>query len=354
MSNNHKLIRAKLIANPGSGTANNRGVLIEKVTRLLMELGIQVDVAIAKPKERAIPIAKKAVKDGYKLIIAMGGDDTVEAIIRGMAGSKARLGIIPVGTANNLAKSLGIPENPEEACSIIATRNVRKLDMGRVRVKGGKKLYFFELVIVGIGAAIYPDALHARKGRLASVKGLVQTILTHETRPRISVDMDGESSVRVETMLAIVSNVPLIGPNMLVDPDALMDDGLLDVSLYPNFSKAELLSYSTKVMNPDTAESMQDGKIQRYRAAKIMIKSSPRLDVMADGVMLGKGTVKIKVLPGALRLIAPQVGAGLEKSPEAAGADLPAPVAPASIPSNTTSAPKTTGGSNAQNHTVPE
>jgi diacylglycerol kinase (ATP) len=124
-------------------------------------------------------------------------------------------------------------------------------------------------------------------------------------------------------MLVIVSNVPLIGPNMLVDPHASMDDGLLDVMLYPGFTKAELLAYSTKVMNES---STQDGKIQRYRARRITIKSSPKQEVMADGVMLGKGKIKIKVLPGALRVIAPPVGTGLEKPSPAA--DLPAPVAP--------------------------
>ena len=74
-------------------------------------------------------------------------------------------------------------------------------------------------------------------------------------------------------------------------------------------------------------------KIQRYRARKLKITSSPKLEVMADGVMLGKGTVKIKVLPGALRVIAPEVGAGVEKPRLAADADLPAPVAPAAVSS---------------------
>lgn len=327
MSKKKKNARAILIANPGSGTSADRGKLIELVTRSLKDKGLKLKVVIAKPKERAIPIARQAVKDGYKLIIAMGGDDTVEAIIRGMAGSKTRLGMIPVGTANNLAKSLGIPEDAEEACALIASGKVRKLDMGQVKMRKGKKLPFFELVIVGIGAAIYPDALHVSKGKkaLTSLKGVVQTVLTHETKPKVTVVMDGESNVRVETMLAIVSNVPLIGPNMLVDPDASLEDGLLDVSLYPNFSKTELLAYSTRVMN---AEVTNDGKIQRYRAAKITIKSSPKLDVMADGVMLGKGKVKIKVLPGALRVIAPEVGTGVEKPPHEAGAELPTPVAP--------------------------
>lgn len=317
--------RAKLIANPGSGDASDRGVLIEQVTRTLMDLGVKLDVAIAKPKEMAIPIAKKAVKQGYKTIIAMGGDDTVEAIIRGIAGSKTHLGIIPVGTANDLAKGLGIPEDPQQACKLIADGNIRKLDLGRVKVKKGKKLHFFELVMVGIGAAIYPEALKVRKGRLADVKELVTKALSHETTPSITTVMDGDSKVKVKTMLAIVSNVPLIGPNMMVDPHISSDDGLFDISLYPNFSKTELITYFTKTMNE---HSVEDGKIQRYRAKNIKIKTSPKLDVMADGVMLGKGNVKIKMLHGALRMIAPEVGTGAEKPTVETGADLPAPVAP--------------------------
>ena len=326
MSKKSKKVHAKLIANPGSGNAADRGQLLEQVTRCLQEQGVKVDVAVAKPHEAALPIARRAVKEGYKIIIAMGGDDTVEAIIRGIAGSKARLGIIAAGTANDLAKSLGIPEDPLEACALIADGHFRKLDLGQVRVGQKKKLRFFELVTVGIGAAVYEDALHASKGRLSSLKGAVQTVLAHETKPKVTVIMDDDSSVTVETMLAIVSNVPLIGPNMLVAPDASPEDGLFDISLYPDFSKSEALAYFAKVMNE---RSTEDGKIQRYRARKLKIKASPKLEVLADGILLGKGTVRIKVLPGALRVIAPEVGSGMEKSPQATGADLPAPVAPA-------------------------
>jgi diacylglycerol kinase (ATP) len=327
MAKDKKIVKARLIANPGSGTSADRGKLIEKAARCLKDLGMEIDVAVAKPKEKAIPIARKAVKNGYKVIIAMGGDDTVEAVIRGIAGSKARLGIIPVGTANNLAKCLGIPEDVEQACALIAAGNVRRLDMGEVKLKKGKKLPFFELVCLGIGAAIYPDALRAskRKKLLPSLRGAIHKAITHDSKPKVTVKMDGDSNITIETMLAIVSNVPLIGPNMLVVPDASMEDGLFDISLYPNFTKAELLAYTTRTMG---ANPPQDGKIQRYRARKIQMKSTPKLEVMADGIMLGKGKFKIKVLPRALRVFAPEVGAGVEKPPEAAGADLPAPVSP--------------------------
>src|SRR5512133_2247964 len=134
MPKKSKAVRAKLIANPGSGNVSGRGKLLEQVTRYLKDMGVEVDVAVAKPKEEAIPIARRAVKDGYKVIIAMGGDDTIEAIIRGIAGTKAHLGMIPVGTANNLAKSLGIPEDPKQACALIASGAFRKLDLGQVKV----------------------------------------------------------------------------------------------------------------------------------------------------------------------------------------------------------------------------
>ena len=319
-----KIKQVKLIANPGSGDASDRGKLLEEVVLTLKGLGLKVDVAIAKPKEKTIPIAQKAIKQGYKSIIAMGGDDTIEAVIRGIAGSKVRLGMIPVGTANNLAKSLGIPEDVKAACALIASGKFRKLDLGLARIKG-KKIPFFELVMVGIGAAIYPEALRVSKGRLSKIKRLVEKTLQQKSTPKMTIKMDGESSIRLDSMLGIVSNVPLIGPNMLVDPDASLEDGLFDILIFPNMNKAQLIEYFAKTTNENSPE---DGKIQRYRARKMQIKSKPKLEVMADGVMLGKGKVKIKVLPGALRVYAPEVGAGMEKPPIEAGENLPAPVAP--------------------------
>src|SRR5512141_2267003 len=128
MSKKNKHVRAKLIANPGAGKPEESAKQLELATRFLQQNGIEVNVALAKPKEEATPLAKQAVKDGYKIVIAMGGDGTLEAVLRGMVGSKARLGIIPTGTKNNMAKSLGIPEKIEEACTLIASDNTRKLD----------------------------------------------------------------------------------------------------------------------------------------------------------------------------------------------------------------------------------
>lgn len=100
----------KLIVNPGVGNASESADNLKLVIDYLGMNGLKADMALAKPKEKATEIAKQAAKDGYKVVIAMGGDGTVEAVTRGLVGSKAHLAIAPTGTENAFAKSLGIPK----------------------------------------------------------------------------------------------------------------------------------------------------------------------------------------------------------------------------------------------------
>jgi diacylglycerol kinase (ATP) len=323
MSKKNKLIRAKLIANPGAGNVLEAASRLEQVTRYLLDYGLKVDVALAHPKNEAIPIARKAIKDGYDVVIAMGGDGTLGAVIRGIAGSKVSLGIIAAGTENDIAKSLGIPEDLKEACALIASGHTRKLDLGQVSTKKRKKFYFFMVTAIGLTATIFPMIKEVPAGKLSGIKGAVMTLLKFDSKPTVFLTLDDESKIEVETMLVTVANTPLIGAKNLLAPDASMEDGLLDIAVYPDFSKAELLSYFVRSANEG---STPDGRIQRYRARKIKVKTSPKLDVAAEGIILGKGTARIKILPGALRVIAPEPGPGAEKPQEEATKELPEPV----------------------------
>src|SRR6266511_5062194 len=115
MSNDDRTGRVKLIANPSSGDPLKATMRLEQVTRCLLDLGVNVDVALAHPTKEAVPIAKKAVKKGYSTVIAMGGDGTISAVVRGLAGSDVHMGIIPAGTENDIVVNLAIPENLEDA-----------------------------------------------------------------------------------------------------------------------------------------------------------------------------------------------------------------------------------------------
>ncbi len=323
MPKKNKPIRVKLIANPGAGDPSKAASRLDQVTRYLLEYGLKVDVALAHPKKEAIPIARQAVKDGYDVVIAMGGDGTIGVVIRGIAGSKVRLGIIAAGTENDIARSLGIPEDLKEACALIASGHTRKLDLGQISTSKRKKFYFFMVAAIGLTATLYPEISEVPEGKLSGIKDAVATLLKFDSKPTIFLTLDDESKIEVETMLVTVANTPLTGAKNLVAPDASMEDGLLDIAIYPDFSKAELLGYFVKSANEGFTP---DGRIQRYRARKIKIKTSPKLDIAAEGILLGKGTASIKVLPRFLRVIAPEPGPGTERPLGKIIKELPEPL----------------------------
>ncbi len=324
MSKKDKTGCVKLIANPGSGKMLASPKILEQVTQYLLDYGVDLDVALAHPTKEAVLIAKKAVKSGYSSVIAMGGDGTISAVIRGLAGSKVHLGIIAAGTENDIATSLGIPEDLKEACALIASDHTRDLDLAQISTKEKKKFIFFMVTTVGLTSTLYPDIKDVPHGDLSNIKDAVLNFLQAKPNPKVFLTLDDESKIEVETMLVTVANTPVIGAKNLVAPDASTEDGLLDIAVYPNFDKAELLAYFAKSAHERVTP---DGKIQRYRARKIKIKTDPKLDIAAEGILLGKGKAKIKVLPHALKVIAPEPGAGAEK-PQSAVAmeELPAPV----------------------------
>jgi diacylglycerol kinase (ATP) len=316
-------LRAKLIANPGSGKGLDSAGRIDQVTRYLEASGIQLDVELATHKKLATRIAKRAVMDGYNLIIAMGGDGTISAVIRGIGRSKVFLGIIVAGTMNDIGKSLGIPADLKEACALIASGHTRKLDLGQVKTKNKEKSYFFMVTAIGLHATLDPLFKSVPKGNISSLGEVVTTLLNYDTKSKVLLTLDDESKIEVQTMGVTIANLPLAGMNNLVAPDASPEDGLLDISVYQNFSKAELLAYFAHTANQGETK---DGKLQRYRARKIKVKALPKMDVTADGVKLGQGTVRIKVCPGALRVIAPEPGTGVERPRRGAADELPTPL----------------------------
>jgi diacylglycerol kinase (ATP) len=325
MSKKDKPVRVKLIANPGAGDVLKSASKLEEVTTYLVEAGVDLDVALAKPKKVAIPIARKAVKDGFDVVVAMGGDGTIGAVIRGIAKSKTRLGIIPSGHSNDLAASLGIPLDLKEACDLIASGNTRKVDLGVINTRDRKDFYFNQVAAVGLTATLYPKVSKVPNGRYEGIIEAVKTIFNYKPKPIVRLTLDNESQIEVETMLVTIVNTPVTGIRNLVAPEASMEDGLLDIAVYPGFTKAELINYFIRTLN---VNDVPDGRIQRYRARKIKVKTIPDLDISGEGIIVGRGKATVEVIPKALRVIAPEVGSGAEKPQAEIARELPEPVSP--------------------------
>ncbi len=326
MSKKNQPMRVKLIANPGAGDVNKSAANLEEVATYLVEAGVDLDVALAKPKRAAVPIARKAAKQGFDVVVAMGGDGTIGAVIRGIAGTKTRLGLIPAGHSNDLAASLGIPLDLKQACDLIVSGKTRKVDLGMINTKERKNFYFNQVAAVGLTATLYPKVSKIPNGRYLDAIDAIKTALSFHPKPIVRLTLDDESKVEVETMLVTIVNTPVTGIRNLVAPEASMDDGLLDIAVYPGFTKAELVNYFLKTLNAN--EAPPDGRIQRYRARKIKIKTIPDLDISGEGIIVGRGKALIEVVPKALRVIAPEVGTGAEKPQAEIARELPEPVSP--------------------------
>jgi diacylglycerol kinase family enzyme len=190
-----------------------------------------------------------------------------------------------------------------------------------VKTRQGKKFSFFELATIGLSAAIYPVANKIASGNLSGAQVTALTLTHQETRPKVFLTLDDENEIEIEAMLVMVSNTPAFGKNLQV----AVQDGLLDISVYPDLGKADLLSYFGQVTDGSYSG---DGKVQHYQAHKLKVKASPKLDVMADGIALGKGSVTIRVRPDALRVITPEIKSHPSDTQNAAEM-LPTPVSPA-------------------------
>lgn len=302
MPKKNKSLPVKLIANPCAGNPSDSAKNLKLIIGYLNRNGLKVDVALAKSHGKVTRIARRAIKDGYKIILAMGGDGTIKATMRGLIYSKARLGIIPVGIENNIAKSIDIPQNLEEACASIISNEVLKLDVGQVKTRKGKKFIFIEMATIGLSVASYRAVNKIGNGKITKIKDIALTLIQQETRPKVFLTLNDEKQLEVETMSVMVSNTPVFGKDIKVAPEVSLQDGLLDISVYPEFSKDELLGYYAAMLNGGYSG---DRKVQRYQARKLKIKASPKQEVMVDGVALGRGTVTIKVRPGAIRVITP-------------------------------------------------
>ena len=125
---------------------------------------------------------------------------------------------------NDIAASLGIPEDVEAACALIANGDTRDLDLGQIKTRKRKKFYFFMVTVIGLTAALYPLVKKIPKGKLASLKDAVVTLVKYEAKPEIILTFDDESKIKVDSMMVTIANTPLIASKNLVAPDASLQD----------------------------------------------------------------------------------------------------------------------------------
>jgi YegS/Rv2252/BmrU family lipid kinase len=302
-------MRASVILNPNAGPGDFHRLLKQAISRL-EEWGWQVDLVETAKQGDGIDLAERAAKEGYDVAIAVGGDGTINEVVNGLAGSQTALAVIPAGTGNVFATDAGIPIwNPlrpfavRAAAEIINSGQMRRLDLGRVRLSNGKQRYFFMWCGVGFDAAVTREISSDDTRRLGLIAWAIAGMMVAVKFMGYSghVQVDGEKE-RKRILWAVVSNGQLYGRLWRIAPHAKMDDGHLDLTVFEGYS---VLSTLRHFLSLTFARSARDPTIHQYVGDSIFIRARKPLPVHVDAELFGNTPIQVEIVPQALSVILP-------------------------------------------------
>jgi len=310
-------MKAVLIIHDTSGDKTPNSEKIPEITELLNAGGVEIEVHSTREDLGADAIAKKAVQDGAECVIVGGGDGTVGMVARELVGSKTTLGIIPLGTYNNIARSARISTDLAEACWIITSRHRRDIDVG---VLNGER-YFFEALGAGLDAELFPAGEAVKDGNWLALLDVVRTVaefqpvdmeitfdcpleeaILPEQLERLSAEDRKSNIFRCKPLFVVAANGRYYGSGLHVSPKAQLADSRLTVSIYSDFTKTELIAHFVAMLQ---GQDVDTSHVQSFRASEIKITAAKSVPVHADGERWGETPATVTVLPGALQLWAP-------------------------------------------------
>lgn len=295
--------RARVILNPAAGTDAAPGY-VDTISSRLRERFDSLEVVLTTGPGDAERAASLAVADGCPFIIVGGGDGTLNEAVNGVArvaGGLARttFGLVPLGTGNDFAVALGIPADVDGALKVLLEGRERRVDLGWVNarvfanISGGG-------FVAEVSDAVTPQ-MKSIAGRLAYLIGGAQALL--EFDPVHAVVIAEPSGVRIETGLYAfaVCNSRLIGGGKLIAPEAIIDDGLLDVCLIESMPAMEFVALLRKVAQ---GSHVDDPRVHYIRASELAITFDRPIKINTDGEVLEVAACEYRVLPGAGRFLA--------------------------------------------------
>lgn len=293
----------------------------EQIVAALRTVGIVPQLELTTPTINAYELARKAVDRGDQLVIAAGGDGTIEEVATALIHTPATLGILPLGTMNNLARALGIPLDLSNAALLLAMGTTRRIDVGRVlTLDDAREGYFLETAGIGLSAVAAPMGEDAEKGRWTDAFSKLGEFLAF-TSVGVTIQYDEEEAPHeTRTHMVTISNAPLFGNNMLIAPAAKSDDGLLDVAVYEGMELVDLTRYFFGISG---GGRVTEPRVHYQRARRVRVTADAPLAVNADlDVLTQQHSWEIEIVPRALSVV---VGNGLALS-------LPVTAAPVAPP----------------------
>jgi diacylglycerol kinase (ATP) len=278
-----------IILNPRA-QSERADLLVEE----LHQLAPQAEIRLTTQAGDARRLAAQAAAEGFKNVVAAGGDGTVNEVVNGLAGSSVHLGVLPAGTMNVFAKEHGLPTGLAAACAVIREGRVKEIDLA-----AANDTHFIQLAGIGLDAQIVKETPWESKKTLGPVSYLLSAAaIAVRTPPTIIVEAAGE--VR-EGCFVLIGNGRYYGSKLVLFPEARTDDGLLDILIFKNLGYLDIARYLGGVLlGKHTALS----DVSYFQAPSARIHSTEEIPIEVDGELCGALPVNVRVT-GRLRILVP-------------------------------------------------
>lgn len=289
-----KKLRVCFIYNPISGVRRLKS--LEDLVRQNLDLNrFDYTIQVTSSPKDAMRLATTAVQDNFDIIVAVGGDGTINEIVQGMGNTPLMLGIIPTGSGNGLARHLEIPLEPEKAIKLINNLNTRTIDIASING------YPFAS-IAGLGF----DARVANKYRKLKKRGFygyfrVVMMEFFRYREREYTLSFNDQKINRRALLLTIANSNQFGYNTIIAPTAKPDDGLLDIVIVKKFPLSEIPRMIGLLF---TGKIDQSSYIESYKTTEIFIvrKRGKRVNIDGEAIKMGK-EISVRIQPAAIKVI---------------------------------------------------
>ena len=288
--------RLVFIINPIAGTRNKEAI-VESIRQVFTEEPFEY--YFTTHPGHAFEIAQTKVVQGYMEIVAIGGDGTVNEVASALVNTRCKLGIIPAGSGNGLARYLNIPLQVQEALAVIKNHHTRQIDAGIVNGR-----YFFCTFGTGFDATVGQKfASDSRRGWLSYLRATIHQYITYS--PKAYVLKINHRKIRLKAFLVTFANSGQYGNNAYIAPNALIDDGLLDLCILRPFPRTSTLDLGLRLFfkNIDQSPYLE---VMQVNKARLWRKGKKKIIIHLDGEpMTMKNKLKIKTVHKALNVMVP-------------------------------------------------
>lgn len=291
---------ACIILNPAAGSVKDAEALMEHLRSLPA-----TTLKITSKRGSAGRFARAALKRGCDLIVAAGGDGTLNEVINGIGepSGNVRVGLIPLGTGNDFARTLGIPTDLDQCIEVLLAGHTRAIDL--VRVTSDRTRYFVNVSAGGFSGLVdekLTPELKKTWGPLAYLR-CAAAALPELRAYRTQIALDDKETISENLYNVIIGNGRYVAGGIPVAPEASPDDGLLDLVLIPERPVADLALLAPQML---TGHHLSSASIIYRRAARISVNSKPGMWFNVDGELVGNEPAIFEVLPRALQFVTPK------------------------------------------------